>query len=568
MRYLALCCDYDGTIAHHGLVDEPTIAALERLVASGRRLVLVTGRELDDLQRVLPRLDLFERVVAENGALLYTPATREEQPLAEPPSRALVQLLRERKVEPLSVGRCIVATWEPHDSAVLQAIHELGLELQVIFNKGAVMVLPSGVNKASGLRAALDAMGLSPHNAIGVGDAENDHAFLHCCECAVAVANALPSVKDRADIVTTRDHGAGVAELIDELLADDLARRAPRLARHRLTIATADDGTELALDPYESVLLVAGTSGSGKSTVAKALLERLGERGYSFAIIDPEGDYEGLPGALTLGTNGRAPSADEVMLALERRSNVAVNLMGLPLGDRPGFLLALLPRLTTLRARSAQPHWLIVDEAHHLMPSDSQAVPNALPETLRGTALITVHPDKVAARALRQVNAAVIVGKEPHEQLRQLVAGGGHVIDVPEGDAPLPTGEALVWLRGDAPRHARLVESRLDHRRHNRKYAEGELPPDRCFYFRGPDGKLNLKAQNLIVFLQMADGLDDDTWQFHLRRGDYSRWFEQGIKDEALTNEARRIEAMTELTPAQSRALIRSTIERVYTLPA
>ena len=96
MRYLALCCDYDGTIAHNGAVDDGTIGALERLVASGRRLVLVTGRELDDLQRVLPRLDLFERIVAENGALLYTPATREERLLADPPSPALVQaLLRE-----------------------------------------------------------------------------------------------------------------------------------------------------------------------------------------------------------------------------------------------------------------------------------------------------------------------------------------------------------------------------------------------------------------------------------------------------------------------------------------
>src|SRR5688572_25365379 len=206
MRYLTLCCDYDGTIAHHGTVDAATIAALERLLASGRRLVLVTGRELDDLQRVMPRLDLFERVVAENGALLYTPATREEQPLTDPPSDRLVRALRERGVAPLSVGRCIVATWEPHDTTVLEAIRELGLELQVIFNKGAVMVLPSGVNKASGLAAALRHMGLSPHNAVGVGDAENDHAFLALCECAVAVENALPALKDKADLVMARDH--------------------------------------------------------------------------------------------------------------------------------------------------------------------------------------------------------------------------------------------------------------------------------------------------------------------------------------------------------------------------
>src|SRR5688572_7540739 len=77
VRLLALACDYDGTIAHHGVVDEATIAALERVVAAGRHLVLVTGRQLEDLQRIFPRLDMFERVVAENGAVLYRPSTRE-----------------------------------------------------------------------------------------------------------------------------------------------------------------------------------------------------------------------------------------------------------------------------------------------------------------------------------------------------------------------------------------------------------------------------------------------------------------------------------------------------------
>ena len=186
MRYLALCCDYDGTIAHHGRVDEPTLAALKRLRESGRQLVLVTGRELDDLQKLFPHLDLFARIVAENGALLYRPETREEQPLDEAPPQSFVDKLIERGVGPMSVGRVIVATWEPHEKTVLETIRDCGLELQVIFNKGAVMVLPAGVNKATGLRAALAELNLSPHNAVAVGDAENDHAFFSICECAAA----------------------------------------------------------------------------------------------------------------------------------------------------------------------------------------------------------------------------------------------------------------------------------------------------------------------------------------------------------------------------------------------
>ncbi len=202
MQYAALATDYDGTVAHDGVVDEPTIAALERLKAGQRRLILVTGRELPDLERVMPRLDLFDRIVAENGALLYTPATREEKPLGEPPPAAFVERLRAMDVSPLSVGRVIVASWEPNEGKVLDAIRDLGLELQIIFNKGAVMVLPAGVNKASGLAVALGDLGLSPLDCVAVGDAENDNAFLEASGFSVAVANALPSLKERATWVT------------------------------------------------------------------------------------------------------------------------------------------------------------------------------------------------------------------------------------------------------------------------------------------------------------------------------------------------------------------------------
>ncbi len=156
MHYVALATDYDGTIAHDGEVDEPTLAALERLRGASRRLVLVTGRDLDDLIRCMPRLDLFDIVVAENGAVLYWPATRQERTLAAPPPPEFIDRLREASVSPLSVGRVIVASWEPNEGKVLAVIRDMGLELQIIFNKGAVMVLPAGVNKESGLRAALE----------------------------------------------------------------------------------------------------------------------------------------------------------------------------------------------------------------------------------------------------------------------------------------------------------------------------------------------------------------------------------------------------------------------------
>ena len=218
MRYLALATDYDGTIAFDGHVDEPTVEALRRAKAAGLRLVMVTGRELSDLFNTFEHSGLFERIVAENGAVIYDPATQSVESISSAPPPAFVEML-ERQLVPLSVGHTIVATVEPYQHQILAAIHDLGLEWHVIFNKGSVMALPSDVTKATGLAPALAALQVPLERTVGVGDAENDQAFLRMCGLAVAVDNALPAVKAIADVVTTEARGAGVRELIAGLLA-------------------------------------------------------------------------------------------------------------------------------------------------------------------------------------------------------------------------------------------------------------------------------------------------------------------------------------------------------------
>ena len=231
MHYLALACDYDGTLARDGVVSTQTVDALEHVRASGRKLILITGRLLEDLQMAFPRLDLFTYVVAENGALLYNPADSTEKLLGEAPPRQFIQALQERGVTPLVTGRVIVASLHPHEKTIVDVIAKLGLELQVIFNKGAVMVLPTGVNKATGLIAALQELKLSAHNVVGIGDAENDLSFLSLCECSVAVANAIPLLKEQADYTTKAENGDGFIELIEQLLVDDLKTLDQRAGR-------------------------------------------------------------------------------------------------------------------------------------------------------------------------------------------------------------------------------------------------------------------------------------------------------------------------------------------------
>lgn len=569
MRYLALATDYDGTLAHHGRVSAATLESLKQLAATGRRLLLVTGRELNELLDLFAEVDLFDLVVAENGALLYRPSTRERIVLGEPPPPGFVKALEEKGV-PVQVGASIVATVTPHEVAVIETIREQGLELQVIFNKGAVMVLPPNVNKASGLAAALKEMELSPHNVVGIGDAENDHALLAYSEFSAAVANAVPMLKAQADLTTEGSRGEGVAELIAAMIKDDLREASHEQKRRRLLVGRRDNDEELYIAPAWHNILVAGSSGSGKSTLATGLLERLCKEDYQFCIIDPEGDYEEFEDAIVLGSADHGPSTTEVLTALEKPdTSVVVNLIGLPLQDRPAFFLGLLPHLQELRSKTGRPHWILVDETHHLLPTDWESASSMLGDGLHSMIYITVHPDWVAPDVLKGVDLIAALGEDPYETLRNFAEAAG--IDPPAAQPlELEAGHALMWFckRDEPPFVLEIEPSHSERRRHRRKYAEGELPPDRSFYFRGPGQKLNLRAQNLMLFTQLAEGIDDETWLHHLRQGDYSRWMDDCVKDEDLAKQVRAIEEDESLSPGDSRTRVREAVEEHYTLPA
>ena len=475
--------------------------------------------------------------------------------------------LRDRGVSPLAVGRVIVATWKPHETTVLAVIRDLGLELHVTFNKNAVMVLPAGLNKATGLVEALRELGFSAHNVVGIGDAENDHAFLHLCECRIAVANALPMLKDSADLVTQNDHGAGVRELIDRLIAADLRDLEPALGRHNIPLGIRPDRTEVMLKPYGTSVLLVSTSGSGKSTLTAGVLERLADCEYQFCVVDPEGDYREITEAIVLGDSQREPSVAEVFDVLAKPTqSVIVNLLGIALERRPAFFHALLPQLQELRAATGRPHWIVVDEAHHLLPACSDVSALTLPRELDGIFFITVHPEHMAAPALSAIDLMIAIGRSPENRIHAL----GAILGLqPARLEPmtLEPGEALAWTRSDdsPPFRFQIAPPRGDRHRHQRKYAEGEIPDYHSFYFRGPEDKLNLRAQNLNLFLQLGDGVDDATWLHHLRRGDYSRWFRDVIHDEDLASVASSVERDTHLDTQASRAAIHAAVEQRYT---
>ncbi len=567
MRYLALACDYDGTIATHGSVNDTTLAALARVQESGRRLILVTGRRLDDLFTAFPTAELFDCIVAENGAVLYEPRRRRETLLTEAPEPPFIDALHAAGVTPIDVGKAIVATWEPHEAAVLETIHRCGLELQVTFNKGAIMVLPSGINKNSGLGAALHCLGLSIHNTVGVGDAENDQSFLTQCEFSVAVANALEAVKARVDHVTASAHGAGVEELIEALLENDLHDLDGHVRRHDIHLGTDEEGHEIRIPPHGVRMLICGPSGSGKSTIVSALLERLAAATYQFCIIDPEGDYESAEPAVTIGDETQVPTVDQVTQLLGKAENTVVSLLAVPIADRPPYTTRLLRRMLDMHQHDGRPHWLLLDEAHHMLPASWQAAPATVARHFASAVLVTVHPKSICARALSAINIAIAVGPTADRTLEELSTVLGRPLRParPPGAQNL---EVLVWFCREAQGaiRVRVEPAEAERRRHRRKYAEGDLQ-EKSFFFRGAGKRLKLRAQNLTLFLQMAEGVDADTWRYHLERGDYSHWVRTSIKDEALADQLQEIEH-AHLAPEESLARVRAAVERLYTRPA
>ncbi len=127
-------------------------------------------------------------------------------------------------------------------------------------------------------------------------------------------------------------------------------------------------------------------------------------------------------------------------------------------------------------------------------------------------------------------------------------------------------GECLVWFLGSGDVvHVRSIPPRQAHERHKRKYAEGELEEERVFYFRGPENKLNLRIHNLTSFIQIARGIDDETWLFHLENHDYSNWMRNAIKDEELAEELSRAESES-TDQGSSRSRIIKAIEAKYTV--
>ena len=548
MKFSVLALDYDGTIARDGALDPEVRSAIAEVRSRGIAVVIVTGRILEELRQVTGGLGFVDAVVAENGAVLDFPGGNSRL-IGHPVQPIFLEELRRREIE-FKAGQCVVetdATWAPQ---VLAVIRELELPLTLIFNRGRLMMLPQSTGKGAGLREALTMLRLSPHNAIAIGDAENDHDLLAVCEFGVAVSWGSRMLQANADEVLAGDGPSAVAGYIRKA-AKEMRLPPERMDRTRLVLGTIEDGYPLALAMRGRNMVIAGDPRSGKSWVAGLMCEQLILQGYNMCIIDAEGDYrtlESLPGVVVFGGDNPVPELPDLSRVLRHPyMSVIIDLSHVPYREKVNYLNTLLPMLASLRRITGLPHRIVVDEAHYFLHEPN--VRDLVDFDLGAYTLVTYHLSDLHTDLRKAIEGIIVKRTTDLREVRTLLEMAGN----PDAEsewrsifAGLNVDEAVllpgIQEAGGMLRRFKLSPRLTVHVRHKAKYVDLQLIEGQGFVFMDNNKAVGPPARTLKEFVSSLKTLPLPVIEAHARRGDFSQWIADVFHDHVLASDVRKVE--------------------------
>jgi hydroxymethylpyrimidine pyrophosphatase-like HAD family hydrolase len=547
VKLCVLALDYDGTIAREGRVEALVVDAIREAQGRGIVVLLVTGRILADLRRVLPEHELFDAIVAENGAVLAFP-NAPRRLLTHPPSQILLDELRAREVA-VTFGDCIMQADAGAAPTILEAIRKLELPLVLHFNHSRVMVLPQGVNKATGLREALNTLRLSLHNCIAIGDAENDCAMLEACEIGVAVSWGSKALQRIADEVLPGTGPPDVAAYIREVTTH--LKLPPHRAHSRRIILGHDaEGKAVEAAIHGRNILIAGDPRSGKSWITGLFCEQLILQGYCLCVIDPEGDYTtlgSLPGVVLFGGGEPPPRFSDVARALRHPDvSIVIDLSVISHTEKLSYVNELLPMLASLRRSVGLPHWIVVDEAQYFLHQPNE---RCIDFELAAYVMSTYQPSQLHPELLQAIESIIVTPMTNPIEVHALAAlcdAEGAEAEWARILANLGMDEAAALSRfngcSNLPQRFIISRRRTSHVRHRAKYLEVPMPDDRAFVFTCNGHQFGSRARTLKEFVALQARLPTPALEGHARRGDFSRWIGNVFGDEPLAVQIRQVE--------------------------
>jgi hydroxymethylpyrimidine pyrophosphatase-like HAD family hydrolase len=547
VKLSVIALDYDGTIATHGRAERDALAAIQEARSHGVIVILVTGRILSDLERVLPERSSFDAIVAENGAMLAFPSGR-TRALARPPAQTLLEELRRLGVA-FETGDCIIEADAGSAPQILAAIRTVELPLTILFNRNRVMVLPQGISKATGLREILKTLRLSLHNCIGIGDAENDYAMLDACEIGAAAAWGSKSLHEIADDIVP---GAGPSAVGNYIRAVSANTKLPpqRADNRRILLGHTTSGEIVETAVHGRNILIAGDPRSGKSWITGLFCEQLILQGYCLCLIDPEGDYatfESLPGVVVLRASENPPSLAEVGRALRYPDvSLVIGLSSLGHEQKVNYLHELLPMLASLRRSVGLPHWIVVDEAHYFLHHPNLV--ECVDFELAAYILVTYRPSQLHPDLLSAVESTIVTPFTNPDEVRTLATLAGAADAQAEWSkilGSLEIDEAAIVPRNGAaslPKRFTITRRITSHVRHRMKYTDVPMPVERAFVFTSNGKRFGPPVRTLKEFVRLQERVPQPALEAHARRGDFSRWIHEVFGDEPLAADIRAVE--------------------------
>jgi hydroxymethylpyrimidine pyrophosphatase-like HAD family hydrolase len=552
MKFSVLAIDFDGTIAQNDQVDPVARQAIADLRAKGITIILVTGRILAELRRIAGDLHFVDAIVGENGAVIEFPDSGYTRALGPPPSPELVNMLRQDGLD-IVVGKVIIDARADDAPRILATIRRLELPLMLAFNRGRVMIVPQAISKATGIREAMAMLRLSSHNAVAIGDAENDHELLRVCEVGVAVNWGSPALKKAADHVVPGNGPADLGPYLSSLAGTRLVP-APRQTRRHLLLGYTMDGHALELAVRGRTVLVAGDPKSGKSWVTGLLCEQLILYGYSLCILDPEGDYaslQALPGVTVLGGADPLPRPRELARALRHAdTSLVIDFSHVSFEEKRQYIRTVLPALAVLRRETGLPHRIVLDEAHYFLSGADAS--HLIDLDYGGYTLTSYRASGIHSNVLGSAEVIVVTRESDPADARMLRALCRRCKEERTDKDWITTftgltiGEAAVLpvtdeAHGDM-RRIILAPRLTPHVRHQTKYVDIPVVEHRAFVFTQNGTGTPRRVRTLKDFVKALDEIDAATLDGYLRRSDFSRWIIEVFGDYPLARGVRRLE--------------------------
>ncbi len=575
MRLRVIATDYDGTVAKDGVLSPAVRTAIAKARKRGLLVVIVTGRILSELRSVAGCLDFVDGVVAENGAVVALPSGHITL-LGAPPPMCLIEKLTKRGID-FKVGRCVVEMEAEFANVAISLIRELELPLAITFNRGRMMLLPASISKSSGLRHLLDTLGVSLHNAVGIGDAENDHELLAVCEHGVAVSWGSSRLKEAADFVIVGNGPDAVADYLEQISVD--IRIPADSSSHRKVVLEEIEGQPpFEIEVRSRNILVAGDSSSGKSWLAGMLVEQQILQGYTVHVFDPEGDYSSLallPNTVVLGGGRMLPHGDDLKMLLQQGISVVLNLSHLDHGAKCEYIEHHLPLVAQHRRERGFPHRIMLDECHYFLGGALGR--RLLDFELDGYILVTYRPSQLPIEVLKEIDVIAVTRLAEQDEvdvLRDLLdQKSDHYVDshdwyeqlaslnISEAALLPPTEETNGQLRRF------IVAPRLTaHVRHRTKYYEIPVSKEEEFVFTNQGEAVGHSAATLQDLAVAAKHVSPDVLLGHCCHHDFSRWIATVFGDHSLANDIRQLETELKADGLVERFMNRfsETVEKRY----